>query len=1086
MNEQFLRNIYDSKNLGANGATFEDFLKDMQDPGFARKIFDSKELGAQGATFDDFITDSGLKPANPVQEHGGLYNLVGKIPVIGGAIQKGVDAISRGINQGASLSEGVNALTEGRGLDDEEVQAVSQILQKNKADAEGDNSITAKFMQQGAGSLSAGEWAGLAAETVVQSGAMMLRGAFDALTNAKSAAMLGTGTAAGAAAGTPLFGIGALAGGIAGTMGTVSGLTEAAGMYFQELQQELDARKLPINAESVRQVISDEAWLEQTRKRASVKGVVVGGVDAITGGLAAKIGGKIVPKLVKEGLEGRAARGLVAREVGKGLGVEIAGGAGGEGLSQVALGDDLDVKSIALEGIGEILPGGISIYSGYIGSEGGKQIAEAKRIRTEADKTGTPITSEVKTNSERTSGIGHLVDAYKSNDLESAKVALADLATVHTPEDFSGMIQTMAKVEGISAEDVQAITTKFEEAHAAAQKFNTPELRQDPERTSRAVKTRLDITQAEQAEAQLEEQKSAADPSLHPKYDSQIEEVRQVKAGLEETLTAVVAGKQLEVSDDPVFYKTRLEELETTKTTVRNESSAKTNELLEIGAVLQDNISSAISETYGSDETTTAPSQKVLYDGVEYEVTNTNKDGSYDLSTREGRFVKGAVPADTEWQGFVGEETNTTPVAKKEKKPSAVTRLEKALAGIKGSPIAQIEQIGALLNIGSIPDFVYAKLGDGDILAGKAVIQKAKDVHAEVKAFQTRLAGGKFFSDIDRQIAAARSRIETLDKQAIRQNPVTETTTSTPETPSIRQEPVMNDTSQPTSQVEPDTNTTNDTQNDAAVDGVNTSPANLAEETVIQEEEIKPEPLKTGEQINKEVMNTIRTEVLGVDPLSPTYLSVEDQIKDAVQNHISRENEAPFLRELQLAFDAMSGRPMDGSRQLAMGHAIYKLQEARKTVVNDIKKLQTGFWGNIGIGNKLETSKKVLSEIDDHLEILTRGMVRAGTTLGRALSVRKELLNFNRDTFSFMRQELQDNIRNGVVDQNDEVFLRDMEKKFETAKAEAEAISIKNAKARTNKAELIARNQFGQKRKRGKNLAHSLAALDKVIAGKLC
>lgn len=870
MNEEFLRSIYDSKNLGANGATFEDFIKDMQDINFARKIFDSKELGSQGATFDDFITDAGLKPPSPAQEQGGFYNFLGKVPVIGGALQKGVDAVSRGINQGASLSEGVNALTEGGGLDDEEVQAVSKILQQNKTEAEGDNSITAKFMR--GESLGLGEWIGLGAEVVVQSGAMMLRGAFDAFTNAKSAAMVSGGAGAGAAAASPLFGIGALPGGIAGTMGTVSGLTEAAGMYFQELQKELDSRGLPINSENVRQIISDEQWLDRTRKRASVKGIVVGGVDAITGGLAAKIGKNIVPKLAKAGLEGKAARGLITREVGKGLATEVVGGAGGEAASQIALGDDLDVKSVALEGIGEILPGVGNIYAGYIGSEGGKQITEAKKIRTEAEKTNTPITSEVKTNSERTSGIGHLIDAYKSNDIEQAKTALADLATVHTPEEFSGMIQVMARIEGLSAEDVQAITAKFEETHAAAQKFNTPELQQDPERTSRAVKTRLDITQAETAETQLEEQKAAADPSLHPKYDEQIQAVREVKADLEETLGAIVAAPKLEVSDDIGFYRTRLDELETTKTTTKNESSAKTQELLELGAVLQDTISSAISEEYGETVVETPAVQKVLYDGVEYEVTKINKDGSFDLSSRDGKFVKAAEKTDAEWQGFVGEpaEATTTPPlppVKKEKKSSAVTRLEKAAAAIKGSPIAQIESIGALLNIASIPDFIYAKIGDGDISAGKAVVQKAKDLHGEVKAFQSKLAGGKFFSDLDRQIAETRSRIETLEKQSTtRQIPAAETPSATAETRAIRQEPAIGDVTQQTSQVEPDASTTNDTVNEpvsdavnegvseGVTDGVTVSPPDLPEKSLSIEEH--EQFLNTG-NVPDSALNTI-------------------------------------------------------------------------------------------------------------------------------------------------------------------------------------------------------------------------------------
>lgn len=904
MNEEFLRSIYDSKNLGANGATFEDFLKDMQDINFARKIFDSKELGSQGATFDDFITDAGLKPPSPAQEQGGFYNFLGKVPGVGKALQATVDAWERGINKGKDVDEGINAMI--GGLSPEEGDAVLGILQRNKASIEKDKSITKKFTDDEEWSLGAA--AGAWAEGVVESTAMMTRGLLDAFTDWKTASYITGRAAAGAAlfgaksaAATAATGPGAaVGGGIGATIGTISmamgansGLIEASQFYFQELQKELDTRGLSLTKANIFSIANDAEWLSKTRKDAATKGLIIDAFDTAAGVFGAKFGGSTAKLLVDQGLKARA-KDFVKTGV-KGAAIDAAFGAGGEYVSGQAIGQPTSAKELFLEAnpIGPgIITGPLSLL------KDNTSIVAAKKARTAAEKTNTPITAEIKENSEKMTGVPGLIDAYKSDDIEQAKTALADLATVHTPEEFSGMLEVQGRIEGLSAEEIQAINGRFVQTYEAAQKFNTPELQQDPERTSRAVKTRLDITQAETAETQLEEQKAAADPSLHPKYDEQIQAVREVKADLEETLGAIVAAPKLEVSDDIGFYRTRLDELETTKTTTKNESSAKTQELLELGAVLQDTISSAISEEYGETVVETpAAVQKVLYDGVEYEVTRVNKDGSFDLSSRDGKFVKAAEKTDAEWQGFVGEpaEATTTPPlppVKKEKKSSAVTRLEKAAAAIKGSPIAQIESIGALLNIASIPDFIYAKIGDGDISAGKAVVQKAKDLHGEVKAFQSKLAGGKFFSDLDRQIAETRSRIETLEKQpTTRQIPATETPSATAETPAIRQEPVIGETETDTVN-EPVSDTESDAVNEGVSDGVNVSPANSVDGKTKQQ--------LLDERLNK--IKEIKDRAEGTrDERTKRYVELVNELGD----------ETAALRALQKEIDSRAKQEID-------------------------------------------------------------------------------------------------------------------------------------------------------------------------------
>lgn len=876
MDEKVLKSIWEDHYKAT--VSYEEFKDFMNDPVVRQSVYqDHYTDKVSSEEFESFLGfgQSAQVPVQPQpepkQEEGGFYNFLGKVPGVGKALQATVDAWERGINKGKDVDEGINAMI--GGLSPEEGDAVLEILQRNKASIEKDKSITKKFTDDEEWSLGAA--AGAWAEGVVESTAMMTRGLLDAFTDWKTASYI-TGRAA---AGAALFGaksaaataatgpgaavgggIGATIGAISMAMGANSGLIEASQFYFQELQKELDTRGLSLTKANIFSIANDAEWLSKTRKDAATKGLIIDAFDTAAGVFGAKFGGSTAKLLVDQGLKARA-KDFVKTGV-KGAAIDAAFGAGGEYVSGQAIGQPTSAKELFLEAnpIGPgIITGPLSLL------KDNTSIVAAKKARTAAEKTNTPITAEIKENSEKMTGVPGLIDAYKSDDIEQAKTALADLATVHTPEEFSGMLEVQGRIEGLSAEEIQAINGRFVQTYEAAQKFNTPELQQDPERTSRAVKTRLDITQAETAEIQLEEQKAAADPSLHPKYDEQIQAVREVKADLEETLGAIVAAPKLEVSDDIGFYRTRLDELETTKTTTKNESSTKTQELLELGAVLQDTISSAISEEYGETVVADTPAavQKVLYDGVEYEVTRVNKDGSFDLSSRDGKFVKAAEKTDAEWQGFVGEpaEATTTPPlppVKKEKKSSAVTRLEKAAAAIKGSPIAQIESIGALLNIASIPDFIYAKIGDGDISAGKAVVQKAKDLHGEVKAFQSKLAGGKFFSDLDRQIAETRSRIETLEKQSTtRQIPAAETPAATAETPAIRQEPVIGETetdtvNEPASDTESDA--VNEGVSEGVTDGVTVSPPNLPEKSLSIEE--YEQFLNTG-NVPDSALNTI-------------------------------------------------------------------------------------------------------------------------------------------------------------------------------------------------------------------------------------
>jgi hypothetical protein len=540
-----------------------DFNKFETDLGFSQKPSNTQQSAqpTQGAT-DQSTEQAAAQQDNTPEPESDFHKALGKLP-FGGILQKGADAITRGLHQGSQLSEGIDALVAGKNLDEQQTQAVADILKQNKRDTESDKSITSKFMKDE--HLTLPEWAGFVAETVVQSGAMMLRGFFDAFSNTSSSRVLAGGAASGIAVGSFLPGIGNIAGLTSGTLGSVSGMMEASGMYFDELQQEIDKRKLPLNASSVKQVISDDAWLSRVRERATVKGLVVGSVDAITAGLSAKLGSKLKDEIIKKGLEGTPLRKAVAKTAGKVLLNEMAGGGGGEAASEVAIGDPLDYHQIVPELVGE-LGGGANVVTPFLG-EGGSEvraaIAEAKERKIkEAGKTPPPSgpaapAAPAEDLADKSLSIGDVIDAHTkltinrdkdTNMIDQAMLdhSLSDMAVRHTKEEFNAMLEIQAKAEGLSAEEVQSISGKFDEAKQIADKFNTPDLMADPSTRSLAVKARLD---ANRVQSQIDETTKAmdsADEAVKPQWKAKLDDLNTQLKAHNDTISAIVNKKPVD------------------------------------------------------------------------------------------------------------------------------------------------------------------------------------------------------------------------------------------------------------------------------------------------------------------------------------------------------------------------------------------------------------------------------------------------------------------------------------------------------------------------------------------------------------
>jgi hypothetical protein len=100
------------------------------------------------------------------------------------------------------------------------------------------------------------------------------------------------------------------------------------------------------NPAAIQKALSDPAILEGAKQYAGTRAVVIGGVDALSGGLATKT---LVPKLIGNSVVREGVNELVAQPI-----AQAAMGAGGEAAAQLATkGEISDPASVALEAAGE-------------------------------------------------------------------------------------------------------------------------------------------------------------------------------------------------------------------------------------------------------------------------------------------------------------------------------------------------------------------------------------------------------------------------------------------------------------------------------------------------------------------------------------------------------------------------------------------------------------------------------------------------------------------------------------------------------------------------------------------------------------
>ena len=149
------------------------------------------------------------------------------------------------------------------------------------------------------------------------------------------AAAAGAGT--GAAVGSVVPGIGTATGAMSGMFAGAAATMESA-MTFSELLQEEVGEDLTV--ENIRNVLEDEERVSSLINRSVARGVTIGAIEGLTGGLAKGVGAKLAKKALPKVGVGAAV-----------TSVESIGGGAGEVAGRIAADQEMDVAEIGFEAI---------------------------------------------------------------------------------------------------------------------------------------------------------------------------------------------------------------------------------------------------------------------------------------------------------------------------------------------------------------------------------------------------------------------------------------------------------------------------------------------------------------------------------------------------------------------------------------------------------------------------------------------------------------------------------------------------------------------------------------------------------------
>jgi len=238
-------------------------------------------------------------------------------------------SMQQGLAQGATVDDALKLFYSGKDVDEEDVRDYISAVQNMEGFQPSDEMKEFDEIYQKEGGGIMGFIKGVYKNPTVIP--QIFTSSMFAMANKGS---LATGLGTGAAAGLATGGIGAIPGAIFG----LSGALETGVSFTEFLKEELGDKAF--TEENIKEVLEDQDALNKIRRRAGARGISIASIDALTAGVASKVGASVAKAA------GKAAAGTT-----RGL-VEAVGGGVGEVAGRGLAGQEMDVAEIGFEAIG--------------------------------------------------------------------------------------------------------------------------------------------------------------------------------------------------------------------------------------------------------------------------------------------------------------------------------------------------------------------------------------------------------------------------------------------------------------------------------------------------------------------------------------------------------------------------------------------------------------------------------------------------------------------------------------------------------------------------------------------------------------
>ena len=282
-----------------------------------------------------------------------------------GVFSEILKAARQGRAQGRTVDETIRLFTQGNKIEDENLDAyVNAVEELRKLPPTEAMTKFQKEYQEGGGDLSAFSTALMNNKAVIPE--LFAQSTTAMVSPNVLGPAIGAAGVGGIATGLATGGVGALPAAAYSGIFTANLVLEGTLAVTEFLEEELRKRELNFDREGIRSILQNEDALDNIRMRALGRGVAIGLVETIFGGLAGgatkpltKLATKVPTKL------GRGVSKVVLPLAGATT-IETIGGSAGEVAGRVVAGQEMDVAEIGFEGIaglpGAVVPLGVSSY----------------------------------------------------------------------------------------------------------------------------------------------------------------------------------------------------------------------------------------------------------------------------------------------------------------------------------------------------------------------------------------------------------------------------------------------------------------------------------------------------------------------------------------------------------------------------------------------------------------------------------------------------------------------------------------------------------------------------------------------------